>query len=347
MKKTVVMILGLLLASTTLAAGKDGLWEVTSKMEMEGMSEMPKGFSIPGMPGGAIKQTICLADGKKYERDDQKGCKVLEQRQSGRKSFTKLKCKEGTMTIEHENISKDHWRSKLVMTGEDAMTAYTEGKRIGNCDAGKEGNMSRETQKLLDDAAVDTKRSAAQMAKDCQETVAKWPSQNPFASYDWMAEARKKLIADTKGADMRMVNSTHPDVPQCATAKVDYCTKIKSTRGSREAYHAAASRNKAGLNESFPYCGVDGAAILSGHCKAALAASSIEFIVEYCPAERKVLSDKYCVGRDYTSLDPKLQPVCLTRAGNKSGRGYTAAHGSGKIDAVEEGVKALKGLFGF
>ena len=152
MKKTGWIWAGLLLASTAAySAGKDALWELTTKMDIEGMPEMPKGFAIPGMPGGTQKQTVCLAEGQQYESKEQKECKVIDQKQSGRKQTIKIKCKEGTMTVENEQLSKDHWRSKVIMTGEHAGTINTEGKRIGTCDAAKEGGMSRETQKVVGD----------------------------------------------------------------------------------------------------------------------------------------------------------------------------------------------------
>ena len=137
------------LSPGAMAAGKDALWEITTQMQIEGMPEMPKGFSMPGMPGGLQKQTVCLAEGKQYEPEQQKECKVLEQKQVGRKMTMKVKCKEGTMTVENEQVSKDHWRSKVTMSGEHAGTINSEGKRVGTCDAASEGGMSRETQKMM------------------------------------------------------------------------------------------------------------------------------------------------------------------------------------------------------
>jgi hypothetical protein len=335
-----------------MAAGKDALWEITTQMQIEGMPEMPKGFSMPGMPGGLQKQTVCLAEGKQYEPEQQKECKVLEQKQVGKKMTMKVKCKEGTMTVENEQVSKDHWRSKVTMSGEHAGTINSEGKRIGTCDAASEGGMSRETQKMMGEVEAQSAANVAELGKMCQKAVTDWPAPHPFDQYDAMAKQRKDQIAATKGKNMKMVDSMFPEVPLCAKAKADYCAKSKAAGreiATRKGYSAFfAKHDKAGSATALSYCGVESASLLPGHCKSAVAESDYAFVASFCPAERKTLAEKHCAGRAYTAVEAVYQPLCSRGSGG--GRSYTSAAGAA-VDAtgqaVEQGVKQLKKLFGF
>jgi len=359
-----IFIVGALLASGAMAQGKDSLWEISTKMEMPDMPPEMKGMKIPGF-GSAQKQTVCLAEGKKYESEQQKDCKVTDQKTSGKITRMTVQCKDGNAKIEHEQISKDHWRSKMEMTstrkGQDgSMTMTTEGKRIGACDNEKEGNMSRETQQVLGEAAVAAAGSAAEIGKMCEKAVADWPSSaGAFANYDAIVKQRKDALANAKGNKdaLKMVNSTMPEPPGCAKAKVDYCAKSKAAAGeigSRKGYAAVMKRSKpAAVGEAMRYCGNgDVALVTARHCKAAVADADYVFIADFCPAERKTLAQQHCAGRAYTAVEPKYRALC-GGGGDGGGRSYTAekAAGGSTADvgaaAVEEGVKKLKGLFGF
>ena len=112
MKRFAGLVLGVCVAS--LAMAQDSLWEITSEMEMPGMPPEMKGMKIPGM-GSPNKQTMCVSEDRKYDTKDQKDCTITEQSQSGKITRIALKCKEGSMKIEREEISKDHWRAKMEM----------------------------------------------------------------------------------------------------------------------------------------------------------------------------------------------------------------------------------------
>ena len=375
MKRLTGFILGACLAPLVLAEGTDSLWEFTTRMEMPGMPPEMKGMKIPGM-GSPQKQTMCLAESKKYESEKQKDCKVLDQSQSGRMTKLTIQCKDGTMKIEREDISKDHWRSKMEMTSsrrgsEDEMTMFQEGKRIGPCDNNKEGSMSRETQKVLGDAKGQADANAAMIGKECEKAAADWPaSGGAFALYEQQAKMRKDAIAKAKGNKdaVRMVDAMHPEIPGCAKAKADYCAKSKAAFGelsSRSGYAAVMKRGKspAAVGAAFTSCASGNLALVTArHCKAAVGDADYAFIGAYCPAERKVLAKQHCAGRSYTAIEPKYRVLC----GGGSGGDDSGAAGavvaadqadsaagkekSGKeaaASAVDEGVKKFKGLFGF
>lgn len=370
MRRLAGFILGVCLAPLVLAEGKDNLWEITMRMEMPGMPAEMKGMMIPGM-GSPQKQTVCLAEGKKYESEKQKECKVLDQSQSGRITRMTIQCKDGTMKMEREEISKVHWRAKMVMTGsrrgsEGEMTMFEEAKRIGSCNADQEGNMSRESQKLLGDAKVQADSSAAMMGQECEKAAADWPSSPQyFAGYDQQSKLRKDAIAKAKGNKdtLKITNSMYPDIPGCAKAKASYCAKSKAAlteMGSRNGYAAVMKRAKASsVSVALSYCGSDAAPITARHCKSAVSAADYAFVGDYCPDERNALAKEHCAGRAYTAVEPKYRAICTGSGnGDDGGRAYTAAKSgtiAGSVDsaqaagaaAVEQGMKKLKGLFGF
>lgn len=349
MKGGSAVLAGLMaMASLALAAGKDGLWEVNTRMEIPGMPEMPKGMVMPGMPGGG-KMTVCLAEGAKYEsKAQEKDCKVLETRQNGNKTTAKVKCKDATMTIEHEVMGKDRWRNKAVTESRDGtMTVESEGRRIGTCDAAKEGGMPREAAAMLEtqqgEMAARGKEAAEEAARECREAVAKWPrGGGAFAQYDALDKARRDAIGrDRRNADA--IGKLYPENPQCAKAKTEFCAKAKAEGarlGNRKGYMAAFAERRHDLEEAMQYCQVDFKAPLGGHCKSAEQEQDFAFVAEFCPAERKLLELKHCAGRSYSSVEPKYLPLC-------GGDAPAAGGKDPREQQIEQGVKQLKKLFGF
>lgn len=364
MKRLAALILGVCLAPLVAAQGKDSLWEISTRMEMPDMPPEMKGMKIPGF-GGMQKQTVCLGEGKEYEPDEQKNCQVVDQKRSGRMTTVTVRCKDGTMKIEREELSKDHWRAKMQMTStrrgqEGEMVMHQEAKKVGRCDSAQEGHMSRETQKVLGDAKVQADAQAGEVGKECQKAAAGWPvAPGVFATYDQMAKSRKDALAQAKGNKdaLKMVDASTPDVPACAKAKVDYCAKGKAAfgeAGSRKGYAAVMKRGKpAEVSAALKYCGNDLAPVTARHCKAAAGEADYAFVGAYCPEERKVLAKQHCAGRSYTAVEPKYRALC----GGGDGGDAAPAEGGEKSpaqgakdagsQAVEEGVKKLKGLFGF
>lgn len=126
-------LLGLTLLFSGFACAKDWSWELNSRMEMPGMPQ------VAGM--GAQKHTVCVAEGKENELPpkQQKECKILDRSTSGKITRMTLQCKQGTMKLEHEQISAERWRSKIEASDTRAgnMIILTDAKRLAACDAGK------------------------------------------------------------------------------------------------------------------------------------------------------------------------------------------------------------------
>lgn len=126
---TVVAFSGLFLAVPGFTAEmRDGLWELTTTMEMSGMKMPPQ------------KMTHCytkedVKDQKKMVNNN-KDCKVTDLTSSGNKVKWKMKCtgaNAGTFTGE-TIFNGDNYNSAMKMQSEGmVMDMQVAGKRIGAC----------------------------------------------------------------------------------------------------------------------------------------------------------------------------------------------------------------------
>lgn len=127
------IILGLAAVCLTLpafAAGpREGKWQITMKMEME------------GMPGQIPPQTMthCVTKEQaehpeQWQKSRDTSCKILDSKMDGNKLSWKIKCDkgsgEGEMTFGDGSYTGE---SRMDVEGHK-MTVHMEGKRLGDCD---------------------------------------------------------------------------------------------------------------------------------------------------------------------------------------------------------------------
>lgn len=133
MKKAIIIILAVLLVPTvSLAAAtmNDGLWEVTTQMEMPGMPMK--------MPPSVMKHCYTkndVSDQKKIISRD-KNCTVTDMKTSANKVTWKMKCTgENAATMTGETVfGSDSYSSVMKMNSQGQnMTMKVKGKRLGNC----------------------------------------------------------------------------------------------------------------------------------------------------------------------------------------------------------------------
>ena len=134
MKKAVLVLTCLLFVPTiSLAANemRDGLWQITTQVEM---AEMPM-----QIPATVIKHCYTKDDVKVREKfiATDKNCKVTEMKTTGNKVKWSMKCtgeNAGTMTGETV-FAGDSYASVMRMKAEGHnMTMKVKGKRLGNCE---------------------------------------------------------------------------------------------------------------------------------------------------------------------------------------------------------------------
>ena len=133
MRKAIFTALALLLVpAVTLAADtiREGLWEVTTQMEMPGMPMK--------MPATVMKHCYTkndVSDQKKIISRD-KNCVVTDLKTSSNKVSWKMKCTgENAATMTGETVfGNDSYTSVMKMNSHgQKMTMKVKGKRLGTC----------------------------------------------------------------------------------------------------------------------------------------------------------------------------------------------------------------------
>lgn len=126
-------VVGLLAPACCVAAEgiRDGLWEVTTSMEMPGM---PAKMKPTSMKHCYSKDDV--KDQKKVVAGKNKDCSVSDYTVSGNKVTWKMKCTgQSAGTYSGETVfGKDSYNSIMKMkTQGHVMTMKMAGKRVGNC----------------------------------------------------------------------------------------------------------------------------------------------------------------------------------------------------------------------
>jgi len=127
-------VLSLICSTPVIAETGDELWEVTSKMEMEGMP-----FAMP-----AQKVKVCMKKNdmknpnKAIPKNRDQKCQMTDVKSSGNKTTWTMKCEgEHPMTGRGEMTRGEGFyngKTEMHMDQGDMKMSY-EGKRIGSCKA--------------------------------------------------------------------------------------------------------------------------------------------------------------------------------------------------------------------
>jgi hypothetical protein len=133
MKKVFIAFVCILFApSVSLAADsiREGLWEITSKVEMQGMP-----MEIPPTVMKHCYSKADVADQKKVIAREQ-NCKVTDMKTSGNKLSWTMECTgKNAATMTGETVfGSDSYTSVMHMKAQGHnMTTKVKGKRIGDC----------------------------------------------------------------------------------------------------------------------------------------------------------------------------------------------------------------------
>jgi len=115
---------GLAFASPNM---EDGLWEITSTVDM------------PGMPGKSFTHTTCLTKEKAVPQTTQSECTMKDVKTQGNTVTWTVVCKQGMSTstgkVTYAGSTMDGAIQTTVKTNEKTMTMKStiKGKRIGPC----------------------------------------------------------------------------------------------------------------------------------------------------------------------------------------------------------------------
>lgn len=330
MKKILItglaLLAGIFSASAYCAPGE--WWEVSSKMEMPGMP-----FAMP-----ATTSKICIPKGganDPRQSMQDKECKMTDVKFSGNKTSWKVTCNHngevmnGTGDI---TSTPDSYNGKMHLSGVSGgekinMTTTYQGKRVGPaCESSQPPPEVAEAQKQIDQSCETDKKSAVELINIAELFLAKNP----------MCRGKSKVV--------------------CGAIR-------KEVSNDADAYSALVMHDKqaaGGTVSIAKACGLDMAATTRSICKN-INGKNYKTLTPHCPAEAKeyrvAMRKKECEGRSYTAQENLSRCINAEDSGGEqaedAGSGNDAESGKAKsgtnnpADAVIDGAKKLKGLFGF
>jgi len=322
-----VMIASMLSAVAYAAPGE--YWEITSKMEMPGMP-----FSMP-----ATTTKMCLAKGAESDprkTSGDKDCKMTDIKTVGKKVLWKARC--------------DH--NGEVMTGSGEQTA------TANSYAGK---MQLSGTSEGEDVTMNMAFSGKRIGGTCD-------------SEEMLIKAQAQMC-DTSVYDSTAVWIASADhiFANCADQRKKLCDIVrKDASKDAQTYALLLQHDQQSKNASIAKeCKLDMAATTKTICKG-LNSKNYQQLSAYCPAEAKIYREgkrrKECEGRSYTGkTSTEIIRLCMSGIKDDADDNQTseadAPHDSSKpsannlnndkpsasnpVNGMLEGVKKLKGMFGF
>lgn len=335
--KKILLNIGILFVATfssSLFAATGEWWEITGKMEMEGMP-----FAMP-----AQTSKVCMPKGgeadPKYTQSGDRNCTMTDVKHSGNTVKFKGTCvNQGeTMNVAGETSHDgSSFKSNMKMTGKSRgepvnMTMVSSGKRIGgSCDTEEMGKKAK--------AQID-----AGMAAACDTSK--------FGTVNWISSSSMFI----------------GDKPSCPGKKEALCKVLRNDvpRDVQAFQLLEQHEQNRDLPSAATACNMNMESIKKSLCKAKAKSGPLSFLETSCPAEAKAYRElqrkqEECAGRGFTSgakmkkcmggemledeTTESAQPSKSKKAkadaeSDKSDSGVNS-------DTVLEGAKKLKGLFGF
>lgn len=331
-----MLLVTLGLFSSSLLAAPGEWWEVKAKMEMEGMP-----FAMP-----AQTTKVCMPKGGQSDPKNTQGkdsnCKMTDVKHSGNTVKFKGTCvNQGeTMNMAGETShDANSFKSNVKMTGKSDgenvnMAMVSSGKRIGGaCDTEEMGRKAKAQMDAGLAAACDTSK---------------------YTTRDWVASS--SLFIGAK--------------PACVGKKDAFCKVLRNdVPHDKQAYETLKYQEREkGSASAVKACNLNIESIRGTLCRENAKRGPLQFLEANCPAEAKAYREllrkrEECEGRGFTGANfASLMKQCMggqivedeagTRpAKSRKIRADADSEDSGSSDAtsdaMKEGTKALKGLFGF
>ena len=376
-----MLALGLMSSASVLAAGNDELWEMTTKMDMMGMS----------MPGATQKTCMKKESGYQPGKSEQnKNCEMVDVKVSGNTTKWKMHCTgenamEGSGEMTRTADTMNGTVKMSMKRGE--MVQVISGKRVGTCNYETEGpqaqgnaqmkqfqaNMNNSKAGMCKDALAHNTYSAF-LPDDPENTAVvactgktsakeKQACEQMFSCAEMKPQMCNKLSSDMGNVDgfVRIAGNEKAQrlIKEC---KLQVCDRLPGDMGSKDGYKKIADNKEA--RELINKCGPQFEKATREFCRKQLDSKNYYDLAQYCEKEARPLYDKNCAGRDYSSaMDSGYGPICSRfgkgkegivgdTGGNKS-KGEKKPDNDSKSDSnnpankVLDGAKSLKGMFKF
>jgi hypothetical protein len=350
-----------LLAALTCAlqpahAANDGqLWDMTVQM------------NVPGMPAGMMQprtQQVCQSKDFRsaHQSDGKSRCTITNLKETPARVTYDIRCEgKEPMTGKAEfNFAQGRQKvdGTMAMSSKDGeMTMKMSGRNLGTaCDPQQARRQQDEKVASAKQQMESIQRQGdAEQIKMCNEGLAKM---NPHG-FGMPGQCRITQDPSCKAA----LDATSPAVKSSCNEKMGQFCQRYQTRDGLEQIGA----NRGATENAAKLCGVPLAKVRANLCPAAVKDNSLMFIAHQCPAEAKVIAQKQCAGRSFTSMDEKYGQFCGAVRGKvasaddedkpAAARQRSAAQpqpaseaaksaAPNTSDAVKEGLGKLKGMFG-
>ena len=248
------------------AAGPDELWEITTQMEMQGMS----------MPGST--QQVCQPANSAYDPsrgDNQAECSMSEVKTVGNRTSWKMRCSgEEEMEGEGEMLQTAEAMKgtmRVISDGEE-MTMKMSGRRVGSCSA----------------AAAQKKTEAMVADLQAQANAGKREACAGFVN-----------IHAQDGGMGNKLPEEFADNGMCADAKPELCAQARARAASFAGYPAYTQ----GKGWVLAACNIELEPARKTLCTQATSARQFGFLRNHCPVEAAAARTRHCqgFGRGYTS----------------------------------------------
>jgi hypothetical protein len=261
------------------------LWEVTSRMSMEGM-QMPAQTHKVCSPKNWTEPPGAGADEK---------CKTLDFKNTPTKSTWKMTCPgPPAMTGEGEitRTSPTAYTGTMKFTSEEgAMTLAISGRRVGDCDSAASRRLVAQQQTEMEGMV----KQAEQTQKETMLTA---------------------CTAAGNSLDFKTMQA-HAVVCDQATMKSAFCKRLDSEEGFTLVCREDDPQAPTSLAEGAAYCGKDPDAIEKKFCDEALKKEDLDILGKCCPTQAQGIAQRECAGMNYTAMmGTKYQPFCVAYARN-------------------------------
>jgi hypothetical protein len=346
-------------------AANDGqMWEMTIQMNMAGV---PAGMMQPRT------QQVCQAkDFRNATGDKNQRCTISDLKDTPSRVTYNIRCEGKPPTTGKAEFNFQNGRQKMdgtmqLSTSDGDMTMKMSGRNLGSaCDP--QQNKTAQDEKVA--AATRQMESLQRQGDDaqimgCNDGLAK------MQPLGFGTPGNCRIFQDS---NCKALERTSPAVKSACNEKIgQFCQRYQTRDGLEK---IAASGGTA--DHAAKLCAVPLAKVRANLCPAAVKDNALMFIAHQCPDEAKVIAQKQCAGRTFTSMDEKYGQFCgayrgrlASNKGEDSGSGGDAAPatqsrsrttvqpaaGAAKApsaptaqdaaqDAVKEGIGKLKGLFG-
>lgn len=330
------------LFSSSLIAAPGEWWEISVKMEMEGMP-----FAMPGQ-----SHKVCMPKGGQSDPSQTQGkdknCKMTDVKHSGNTVKFKGTCvdKGETMHMAGETShDANSFKSNVKMTGKSHgenvdMKMVSNGKRVGGaCDTEEMG-----------------KKMQAQAESQNREMKKQMCNTSKYDTSSWVASSQ--LFVGKNAA--------------CPEKKETLCKVLRTELpNDPKAYHEMVGHEKLdGVPSAAKACNLNMASIKTSLCKSRARKGPLSFLEEYCPAEAKTFRElarkraeceergftgvnykslmKKCMGGEVIEEDkPESASPAKSRKSKPESEQDNSSSSDSNSDSVIDGAKKLKGLFGF